>query len=262
MLDFAKTIREAEKGKVHLFAVGQAGFIIKSPSGKLLGIDLYLSDYSQRDEGHIGFKRMLPKILSPQELVFDYLIATHEHSDHYDYDSMKELMDNGHTELFASIECEILSESLQIDGSRSHYVKPGDWFERGDMKIVFVNCDHGMGAPDAVGVIVEVDGCRVLEVGDTCLRLDRKDEYLSQGPIDILIAPINGAYGNLNEEDCAKLSLTLNPTITIPCHYGMFASHFGQPGKFMEYMKRMCPQNDYLILTQGESLELSTIKKR
>ena len=244
-------------GKTYLFSVGQAGFIIKCKSGRLLGIDLYLSDYSERDEGHIGFKRMLPKLLSAKELVFDYLIATHEHSDHYDYDSMKDLMDNPQTELFASVDCEMLSNSLGIDANRVNYVKPGDVFVVDGFKLIFINCDHGKGAPDAVGVIVEVDGFRIVEVGDTCLRLDRKDEYLKKGAIDVLIAPINGAYGNLNEEDCAMLSSVLEPRLTIPCHYGMFASHYGLPGRFIEYMKTLCPQNSFLIMTQGECLELT-----
>lgn len=256
MIDFANIVKKTPLGKTSLFSVGQAGFIVKSKKGELLGIDLYLSDYTERDEGHIGFKRMLPKILGPKEIVFDYLISTHEHSDHYDYDSMADLLDNGHTELFASVDCERLSNSLGIDTDRANYVKPGDVVERGDFKMYFINCDHGTGSLDAVGVIVEVDGLRIVEVGDTCLRLDRKDEYLSRGAIDVLIAPINGAYGNLNEEDCAKLSAALKPRLTIPCHYGMFSSHFGLPGKFMEYMKQLCPENNYLIMTQGEKLEL------
>lgn len=257
MIDFAKKVMEAPKGVTFLFAVGQAGFIVKSKSGKMLGIDLYLSDFTEKDEGHIGFKRMLPKILGAKELVFDYLIATHEHSDHYDYDSMKDLMDNGHTELLASVDCERLSDSLGIDFKRAHYVKPGQSFDRSDFTFHFINCDHGTGSLDALGVIIEVDGFRILEVGDTCLRLDRKDEYLSKGAIDILIAPINGAYGNLSEEDCARLSDALNPKLTIPCHYGMFASHMGLPGVFIEKMKEICPQNQFIIMTQGESLELT-----
>ena len=257
MFYFAKNVMKEPKGQTVLFAVGQAGFIIKNSKGQLLGIDLYLSDYSERDEGHIGFKRMLPKILGAKDIVFDYLIATHPHSDHYDFDSMADLMDNDKTELFASVDCERLSDALNIDQSRVTYVKPGDSYPAGDYKINFVNCDHGTGAPDAVGVLLDVDGFRILEVGDTCLRLDRKDEYLSKGPIDVLIAPINGAYGNLNEEDCARLSAVLNPKLTIPCHYGMFASHFGLPGLFMEHMKALCPNNPYLIMTQGESLKLT-----
>lgn len=257
MLDFVKKVIGAPIGHTCLFSVGQAGFILKDKKGLLLGIDLYLSDYSERDEGNIGFKRMLPKILGTKDLIFDYLIATHPHSDHYDFDSMKDLMNNDRTRLFASVECKRLSDMLMIEKTHTCYVKPMESYSVNGYKINFINCDHGTGAPDAVGVIVEVDGYRILEVGDTCLRLDRKDEYLSKGPIDVLIAPINGAYGNMNEKDCAKLSASLKPKLTIPCHYGMFASHFGLPGLFIKYMKELCPNNEYLIMTQGECLNLN-----
>lgn len=256
MMDFVKKMQESPLGSSFLFSLGQAGYVLKSKTGKLLGIDLYLSDYTEHDEGHVGFKRLLPKILGPKDVVFDYLIATHEHSDHYDYGSMAELMDNCHTELFSSVDCERPSISLGLDQKRIYYVKPGDRFEKDDFKLSFINCDHGTGSMDAVGVIVEMDGYRILEVGDTCLRLDRKDEYLSRGKIDILIAPINGVYGNLSEEECALLSKALAPGITIPCHYGMFASHFGSPGLFINKMKEICPDNQFAIMTQGEMMKL------
>lgn len=254
-MNFAETILSAPIGETHLFSVGQAGFLVKNSHGKLLGIDLYLSDYSEKDEGHVGFKRLLPKILDAKDIVFDYLIATHPHSDHYDYDSMKTLMDNGHTKLYASIDCKPLSKSLGINANVV-YVKPGDYYGNDDFFLTFVNCDHGTGAPDAVGVIVETDGKKILEVGDTCLRLDRVPEYTNQGQLDVLIAPINGAYGNLNEHECAWLSASIKPNLTIPCHYGMFASHFGSPGKFMQEMAVLCPNNKYIIMTLGEGITI------
>ena len=122
----------------------------------------------------------------------------------------------------------------------------------GDFDIRFVNCDHGTGAPDAVGVVVNVDGKTIYEAGDTCLRLDRTDEI--PHPLDILIAPINGAYGNLNEKDCSLLASVLKPKITIPCHYGMFASHHGDPGKFYEIMT--ANNLPFYILQQGEEYRL------
>ena len=50
MLNFATKILTAPLGKTHLFSVGQAGFIIKSSSGQLLGIDMYLTDCVERVE--------------------------------------------------------------------------------------------------------------------------------------------------------------------------------------------------------------------
>ncbi len=256
MKEFVDRVLNAPFGRSWLFSVGQAGYIVKSASGRLLGIDLYLSDCVEPLEGHVGFKRLLPHILSPKELVFDALIATHEHYDHFDVDAMPDLMGNGKTRLFASPKCLDLVERGGIEDSRVVYVNPWDSFTVAGFHLTFTTCDHGEGAPDAVGVIVEVDGKRIFETGDTCLRLDRVDDYLALGPIDVLIAPINGMYGNLNEIQCAQLADALKPALTIPCHYGMFASHGGNLGVFYETMKKSFPENRYLLMTQGEKHEL------
>lgn len=256
MRDFALKVLTAKPGLSHLFAVGQAGYIIKSAGGELLAIDLYLSECVERAEKSKGFKRLLPKILNPCELEFDYVVATHPHLDHFDVDSMPEILCNGRTKLFASINCRQLVQKLDMEayGARIAYVKPGDSFEEGDFRIDFVNCDHGEGAPDAVGVVVTVDGKRIYEAGDTRLRLDRTNEIKRFGDLNILIAPINGAYGNMNEEECAELSAALSPDLTIPCHYGMFAAHGGNPGRFLKAMQDRCPGNRVELMRQGEAV--------
>ena len=250
----SRNILSARPGQTTLFSVGQAGYLIKSSAGQLLGIDLYLSDCVERLEGRIGFKRLLPKILSPYDLELDCLIATHPHFDHFDFDSVPEIMANGRTRLFASTGCEALVRELRMKNDGITYIKPGETCECGDFLLHFVGCDHGAGAPDAVGVVVEVDGKLIYEAGDTCLRLDRAEEYRAFGQPDVMIAPINGAFGNLNEEECARLAAALSPKLTIPCHYGMFASHGGNTGLFMEKMKELCPDLSYTILTQGEAV--------
>lgn len=256
MSNFATNVLTAPLGKTYLFSVGQAGYIIKSKSGQLLAIDMYLSECVERLEGHIGFKRLLPKILSPFDLTFDCVIATHPHWDHYDVDSIPEIMSNNKTQLYASVDCEKLVKDAGVTSPRIDYVKPGDEKVCGDFEIGFINCDHGTGAPDAVGVVVKVDGKIILEVGDTCLRLDRKEEYLQFGDIDIMIAPINGAYGNLCEQDCVDLCKALSPKLTVPCHYGMFASHGGNPGEFFNLMTEQCNDKDFVIMSMGERIEL------
>ena len=252
MTDLAIRVLAAQQGKTHLFSAGQAGFIIKSRTGQTLAWDLYLSDAGERLEGHVGFKRLLPKILLPSELQFDTVIASHPHFDHFDPDTMPVLMSNPHTKLYASLDCRKLTERLAMQDCKAVYMAPGETYVEGDYTIHFVNCDHGTLAPDAVGAVISVDGKNIFFAGDTCLRLDRTEEYLSFGHIDILIAPINGAYGNLNELDCVRLSKALAPSLTIPCHYGMFAAHGGNPGLFRKYMQEECPNNPYLLMCMGE----------
>ena len=97
MLEFAMKVLSA-KG-TSIFSVGQAGYILKSNSGQLLAIDLYLSECVERVEGNKGFKRLLPLILGPSDLVFDVVICTHPHLDHFDIDAIPEMISKGsHTE--------------------------------------------------------------------------------------------------------------------------------------------------------------------
>jgi L-ascorbate 6-phosphate lactonase len=207
----------------------------------------------ERLEGHKGFKRLLPQILDPSTLTFDYIICTHPHLDHFDIDAIPEMISKG-SKLFCSVDCEELVHQLQMEyyNEQITYVAPRDHKIAGDFDITFVNCDHGTGAPDAVGVVVKVEGKIIYEVGDSCLRLDRVNEIPQ--PFDVLISPINGQFGNMDSDDTATLAETLKPRLTIPCHYGMFASHGGDLKRFYDVMtEKKLPM---LIMQQGEVYKL------
>lgn len=256
MIDFAKKVMDAPLGVTHLFWVGQAGFIIKSADGRLLGIDLYLSECVEPVEGHVGYHRLMPQILGYDELSFDVLIATHFHRDHFDIDAMSQLMANSKTRLFCAYDCQEDVEQLGIDKKRTTFVRPSDSFESSGFHIDFIHSDHGAGAPLEVAPLITVDGKNILEAGDTSLHLDWKEEYLQAGALDVLIAPINGAYGNLNEQENVTLTKCLQPKLAIPCHFGMFASHGGHPGLWRELIIQQMPNQRYKIFTMGEGIEL------
>lgn len=249
-------ILNAPLGKTWLFWMGQAGFIIKSAEGKLLGIDLYLSECVEPVEGHVGYHRLMPRIVDPAELELDVVIATHFHRDHFDIDAMPQLMANGKTQLFCAYDCQDDVENLKIDKQRVQYVRPGESYDFAGFHIDFIHSDHGAGAPLEAAPIIAVDGKHILEAGDTSLHLDWKDEYLKTGKLDVLIAPINGAYGNLNEQENVDLTATLKPQLTVPCHFGMFASHGGNPGLWKELLESQLPEQKYKIFTMGEGIEI------
>ena len=251
MLDFATKVLIAAGPAI--MSTGQAGFIIKSKKGQLLAIDLYLSNCVERLEGNRGFKRLLPQILSPSDLQFEAIVCTHPHLDHFDIDAVPEMISKG-GRLFCSVECEKLVKQTQMEyyNDSITYVKPGDHYTSGDFDLTFVNCDHGSGAPDAVGVVVRVDGKTIYEVGDSCLRLDRLSEIPK--PVDVLIAPINGMYGNMDSVDTVALAQALQPQMTIPCHYGMFASHGGDVKRFYDIMTEN--RLPLLMMQQGEVFNL------
>ena len=245
----------SKKNESILLYMGQAGFIIKSKSGQLLAIDLYLSNCVEQFEGHIGFKRLIPAVTDADNLHPDVIVATHPHLDHFDKIAIPVMMQRGNSKLFASVGCKQFEECLGVSHDRVQYVRPGDGAAEGDFNIHFIHCDHGDDSPDAVGVIVEVDGKRICETGDSCLRLDWVNEYLSFGEIDVLIGPINGKFGNMDANDLALLSSKVKPKITIPCHFGMFASHGGTPELFMEIMNR--ERMNYTFMPVGGEIRLT-----
>ena len=189
MNDLAIRILSAQPGRTHLFSVGQAGFVLKSSSGQTLAWDLYLSECGERLEGNVGFKRLLPKLLLPEEISFDLVLASHFHFDHFDRDSMPALLASGRTKLLAAADCADLVRELRLDYYDVTYVRPGDEIRTGDFAIRYVNCDHGTLAPLAVGAVITVDGKRVFFAGDTCLRLDRAEEIKANSVKILMLKP-------------------------------------------------------------------------
>jgi len=253
MRELSIQIADAPLGKTYLIFLGQAGFVLKSKSGRLLAIDLYLSDCVARYD---GFKRLIPFVLRPDEMVFDYIIATHAHYDHFDPDSIPTLIANEKTKLFASVGCEKEIKLLGIAGSNITYVKAGEGIDLDDIKIEFVFCDHGDSASDAFGVVVEIDGKLVYIAGDTGLRTDKVDRIKCGRVFDIMIAPINGTFGNMNVTEAAELCRGIQPKLMIPCHFGCFAEQWGNPQKFIEVMKADLPNQNYNLMRIGEQIEI------
>lgn len=243
--------KQETAAKLEIYYAGQAGFIFRSPRGTTIGVDLYLSDCVERFD---NMKRLSPKLLNPQELHLDYVVATHWHLDHFDIDAMPFLMANRETRLLAAGDCRQHVENLQLDRNRTTFIGEGDCVVCDDILVHAVFCDHGTGAPEAVGLVLEFEKARVYIAGDTCLRLDMAEKIAQYGPFDVMIAPINGAFGNLNESEAVTLCGFHKPRWMIPCHFWTFAQHHGDPGVFVSEMETRLPDQKYLLMAAGETV--------
>ena len=240
-----------------LWSLGQAGYLLKSRGGELLGVDLYLSDCVEADEpDHLGHHRLQAHLLRPAELTLDTLVATHAHYDHFDPDSVPGLLSAGKTLLVASERCREEVEKCGASAERVRFAAPGDCIGSGDFLLECLPCDHGEAAPDAFGLRITVNGKTVVMAGDTCLHPEYAPLYCEKGAIDLFIAPINGTNGNLSETDCAVLTALVHPRQVLPRHFGMFAAQRGDPGLFLEQMRLRAPEIPVLLLAMGESAAL------
>ena len=238
--------------KTTLTFAGQAGFILESTAGHRIGVDLYLSNCCER---YFGFKRLLPYLFDPLELELDAVVATHAHYDHFDPDSVPLLLRNGKTKLVAARDVKVEADKLGLDPDQITYLGVGDTYADGDVTVKALPCDHGELAPDALGLLITIDGKRIYITGDTAYRADYLENPELAG-VDVLILPINGAFGNLNSEEGARAAGVIRAGLTIPCHYWNFAEHGGDPAAFATAMKTDHPDLAYLLMRPGESISL------
>lgn len=236
------------EGRLIIMWMGQAGFLMKNSRNKVLALDVYLSDLSMRLDGN---KRLMPALMTGKELKADMILASHNHTDHLDVDSLPDMM-NGNARLYCSEGCVPLCEKASLPMERVHAMKTGDIVEQDGYRVKAVFADHGDAAPDALGFVIESEGIRIYFTGDTGLQLDRMAEAMKN--IDILIAPINGQYGNMNECDAAMLAEAAKPKLTIPCHFWTFSRHQGNPYEFETAMKMMAPEQESYLMAQGEAI--------
>ncbi|NIP42638.1 MAG: MBL fold metallo-hydrolase [candidate division Zixibacteria bacterium] len=255
MINLAKQIQETtvKPGEVAIFWLAQAGFVYKNANGKILYVDPYLTDYVQRalPEYGMGFKRIMPKLIEPKEVDADYVISTHSHQDHLDVDALPGMLLNPRIHFIGAPDCEALYKDAGVPEDRYTIIHEGETLQLDEIRLTGIYADHGELAPDALGILLEIDGIRIWQVADSAYRPEQWASLFDLG-IDILIPPINGAFGNLDGVEAAKLARDVKAKIVIPCHFWMFPIHYGDPAKFLEACQEITPDSKPLIMTQGE----------
>ena len=239
------------QGNVGVFWIGQAGFVFKTPTGKLIAIDPYLSDNVGRKG---SFKRIVPSVLGCDEVIFDYIIVTREHDDHLDPDSIPFLMSNNVTTLLAAEQAAKDAHTLMnVPEKRICSLAVGANFDGGDFTVTALPCDHGEAAPSAIGLLLDFGGKKIYVAGDTCPRPDTFAQ-MREHQFDLAIFPINGAFGNLNEQEAAEASCIVNAKLTVPCHYWCLSLEGGNPALFAKAMDTLPDTPPYSVMALGEAI--------
>ncbi|MFZ2657332.1 MAG: MBL fold metallo-hydrolase [Victivallales bacterium] len=236
---------------VMLKYLGQAGFLLMRQEGKKIAIDPYLSNCVERIA---GFKRMQPAMATPDSLEPDIVLSTHSHPDHLDVDAFPAFISRQNTFFIGAPDCEPAYMSLGIDKSRYKILRAGESTMTGGATIRATYADHGELAPDAVGFLIEIDGIKIYNVGDSGLSTDKILKSLGDVDVDIMIAPINGAFGNLNALEACALGAAVRPKMLMGCHFWMFVEQGGDPAAFLDESKRLGLNGK--IMATGEILQL------
>lgn len=243
-----RNIREdmPSKGKILSYWLTGSGFVFKFDNGQIICVDPYLSDYTARLLG--GYKRLNLAPVTVDELYFDLLLISHEHPDHMDVDSFDMLMrTNPDSHVIVSEACRDFIQDKKIS---YEIMRVGSVSQHGGLTVRGVQADHGELSPKAIAYMIEYNGRSIYFTADTSDDPEILADNIQRKP-EIIIPCINGKYGNLNEEQAARLAGKCESKVAIPCHYWLFAEHGGSPRRFGNYLKDLSPKTELVLLTPG-----------
>lgn len=214
-------------GSLTLWWLGQAGFVVKSPGGKLIVIDPYLTNSAKPigDQIGVNMNRLVPPPLAPQELAgVDLYAMTHSHADHLDPETLAGYRAAGGAGPYlAPAETAEKLRQLGVPADEIQMTWPNKSCTVGDLEIRATFAIPFSGDDlTHVGYLVRVaGGCSVYFTGDTAYH---ELLAISVGPHkpDVLVAVVNPAFRNMGPIEAARLARELNVQVAIPCHYDMF----------------------------------------
>lgn len=212
---------------MELVWLGQGGFLIRC-GGASICLDPYLSDSCERSGGHT---RIAPAPLDPASIDADVFVITHDHMDHLDEGTLRQIDLTAH--LFAApASCRKHLRALGVPEDRLLSFDRGEEFGIGDAELHAVFADH---TEDSIGLVVRASGQTAYFTADTLFNPRLQEEAAPFAP-DILVPCINGRWGNMGAQEAARLAKGLNVKLAIPTHYGMFAENTADPMDFVREM--------------------------
>ncbi len=233
----------APDGHVHLWWLGQSGFLVQFEGWHLL-LDPYLSDsltdkYAKTDKPHV---RMTERVIDPGRLDFiDVVTSSHNHTDHLDAETLRPLRfaNPSMTLVVAEANRAFAADRVGVEADALVGLAIGDHVEVGPFRFEAVPAAHEALSPEFVGYVVRCGDWTLYHSGDT-VRFDGMAEALRPHRIDVALLPINGraperrVAGNLDAREAAVLGRDIGARVVIPCHYEMFAFNTADPMAFEE----------------------------
>ncbi len=248
------------QGSAELWWLGQAGFSFKTSGGTVVYVDPYLSDAVYRTD---GFRRLSLSPIEADEVRADLVVLTHEHPDHLDPDAVPVISANNPDCIFVGPSgCTDGLVRAGVKGERIRILAPHEPVTFRDVTIHAAAADHGGFSTTAVSLCLDLRGPKVMMTGDTSWRSDLFTPLYGLG-LDVLIACINGGFGNMSHLDAARMAGEAGARIAIPCHFWTFAEQgAGDPLGFITACQRFAPAVKALLLSPGEGLVVESQASR
>jgi L-ascorbate metabolism protein UlaG (beta-lactamase superfamily) len=283
---FLEDVARAPAGAVHLWWLGQSGFLIKAPlvgadrkrapgsarcplplgaegpkgRGRFLLIDPYLSDsltrkYADSGKPHV---RMTRRVVDPARLRFvDVVTASHGHTDHLDAETLRAALASR-----ARLVCpeEIAPVARERAGVEPVTLRDGESARLAAFTIERVPAAHEELSPEFSGFVVTCGPHRIYHAGDTVWH-DAIVERVRPHEVTVALVPINGrapergVAGNLDGPEAARLAHAVGAHLAVPMHYELFEFNTASPDAFVGEAARI--GQTVRVLRAGERLTLA-----
>ena len=248
-------LRAHTKG-IAVWWVGHNGWLIKSDN-TLIGTDLALESNQRQVASPITAAELAAEL--------DISFVTHEHSDHFERETSRILMEKGKCMFVMPASClDAAKKEVQLPDNRIKIAKPRTQFDVGNVQVEAIRAIHG-NANYAVyydanlqdcGYVITLGGKRFLQVGDSVLTEDQ----LFLKDIDVLF--FSPTEHNTYIEKSVILINTLEPKYIFPQHRDTFTvrpeTRFWAKGYPDEVKIRLSKalQERYHILDMGQKMEI------
>ncbi len=258
----------ADDERLHLWWLGQSGFLLKQ-QGSILLLDPYLSDsltqkYAATDKPHV---RMTARCVAPERLTGIHLVtASHIHTDHLDAATLLPLS-QANPGIKLLLPHAILDEArLRLEDAPVQLIGLDDGETYTDeWQITGLAAAHNdlkrdaLGRCHYLGFIIRRGGFVIYHSGDTLLH-DYLLASLKPHAYDLMLLPINGnkperrVSGNLNGAEAATLAKACNSRLVVPCHYDMFTFNTVTTDEFTRTCQHL--GQAFQVMQSGERLTL------
>ncbi len=265
---FLADVRRSEPGKLHLWWLGQSGFLLRWQENSIL-LDPYLSDsltkkYAGTEKPHV---RMTERVIAPERLDFiDAVTSTHNHTDHLDAETLTPLMQANPdlTLIVPRANLGFAAARLNVDPARlTPIVTDGDPLTVGPFTFHAIPAAHETLETDEngdhkyTGYLIQAGPYTIYHSGDCC-PYDGLTSRLKRYKIDLALLPINGrdpsrgVAGNFSAQEAVDLGKEVEAGLVVPCHYDMFAFNTVDPEEFAQLARSAGVPHQ--VLRNGERL--------
>ena len=252
--------------ELYCWYIGQCGYILRKEV--TVYIDPVLNDLTDETGNS---RRYYPVPFAPEQVRANYVLCTHAHADHMALPTVCGIAKaNPDTRFIVPGDCIPYMLKAGIDGASIIEARAKELLDLPGLKVLPIAAAHPVhqktpnGGDTALSYLLDMNGSRVLHMGDTYLTdplyTDLKANCMAP---DLFITPINGGdyfrtardcIGNLSAIESARLAVELSAGITLPSHYDMVMDNTVDPCDFIHELMKLDTSARFALPALGERI--------